>query len=57
MELEVLSHENDKPVPCEFASCAPAGEGHVSMDSNRRPHVLVQSPRYGAYALNSTVEA
>ena len=39
MELEVLSYENGMPVPGEFAFCVPADEGHVSMGSNRSPHV------------------
>ena len=39
MELEVLSYENGKPIPGEFAFCIPADEGHVTMESNLSPHV------------------
>ena len=57
MELEVLSYENGMQIPGEFASCVPADEGHVSMDSNRSPNVLAQSSWHDAYTLNPAVEA
>ena len=57
MELEVLPYENGMQIPCEFTFCVPADEGHVSMGSNRSPHVLAQASWLGTYTLNPAVEA
>ncbi|MCY4528955.1 MAG: hypothetical protein OXD46_08035 [Chloroflexi bacterium] len=46
MKLEVLSYENGKPIPGEFAFCVPADEGHV----------LAQASWVGTYTLNPAVE-
>ena len=51
MKLEVLSYENGKPIPGEFAFCVP--EALAAMET----HVLAQPSWVDNYALNPAVEA
>ena len=39
MTLEVLSFPNGGSIPSEFAFCIPAEEGHVTLGTNRNPHL------------------
>lgn len=39
IELDVLSYENGKRIPGDFAFCVPAVEGRAAFGPNRNPHV------------------
>jgi Raf kinase inhibitor-like YbhB/YbcL family protein len=39
MELRSDSFEHERPIPGQFAFCVPAEVGHVTLSSNRNPHL------------------